>query len=94
LERILQEYRQKQQTFLDKKGTLEKMEDHNVIKIFCSKENLAFLPYYISDKLFITEVTRQYGFWLHFFHEKRKKQFISFALESWGNYIEKYEQDR
>jgi hypothetical protein len=26
--------------------------------------------------LFITEVARKYNFWLHFFHEKQKKQFI------------------
>jgi hypothetical protein len=63
-------------TFLNKRGTLEKMENHNVIRIFCSRENPSFLSYYVSDKLFITEVARQYGFWLHFFHEKRKRKFI------------------
>jgi hypothetical protein len=62
--------------FLEKKGTIEKMENHNIIRIFCSKENPSFLPYYVPDKLFITEVARQYNLWLHFFHEKRKKQFI------------------
>jgi hypothetical protein len=62
--------------FLDKKGTLEKMENHNVIRIFSSKENPSFLPCHVSDKMFITEVARQYNLWLHFFHEKRKKQFI------------------
>jgi hypothetical protein len=59
--------------FLEKKGTIEKMENHSIIRIFCSKENPSFLPYYVSDKLFITEVARKYNFWLHFFHEKRKK---------------------
>jgi hypothetical protein len=59
--------------FLEKKGTLEQMENHSVIRIFCSKENPSFLPYHVSDKMFITqEVARQYNFWLHFFHEKQK----------------------
>jgi hypothetical protein len=60
--------------FLDKKGTLEQMENYNVIKIFGSKENPSFLPCHISDIMFIIEVARQYNFWLHFFHEKRKKK--------------------
>jgi hypothetical protein len=62
--------------FLEKKGTIEKMEHHNIIRIFCSKENPFFLLYYEPGKLFIKEVARQYNLWLHFFHEKRKKQFI------------------
>jgi hypothetical protein len=62
--------------FLDKKGTLEKMENYNMIRIFGAKENLSFLPCHISDRMFIIEVARQYNFWLHFFNEKRKKQFI------------------
>jgi hypothetical protein len=61
---------------LEKKGTLEQMENHSVIRIFCSKENPSFLPYHVSDKKIITEVARQYNFWLHFFHEKRKNKFI------------------
>jgi hypothetical protein len=62
--------------FLDKKGTLEKMENNNVIRIFDSKENPSFLTCNVSDKKFITEVARKYNFWLHFFHEKWKKEFI------------------
>ena len=62
--------------FLEKKGMMEKMENHSVIRIFCSKENPSFLLYHVSNKLFIIEVARQYNFWLHFFHEKRKKLFI------------------
>jgi hypothetical protein len=62
--------------FLERKGTIEQMENHSVIRILCLKENPSFLPYHVSEKLFITEVARQYNFWLHFFHEKRKKQFI------------------
>jgi hypothetical protein len=56
--------------FLDKKGMLEQMENHNVIMIFGSKENRSFLPCHVSDKNFITKVARQYNFWLHFSHEK------------------------
>jgi hypothetical protein len=52
------------------------MENYNIIRIFGSKENPSFLPCHISDKMFVTEITRQYNYWLHFFHEKRKKQFI------------------
>jgi hypothetical protein len=52
------------------------MENHSVIMIFCSKENPSFLPYHVYDKLFITEVARQYNLWLHFFHEKWKNKFI------------------
>jgi hypothetical protein len=62
--------------FLEKKGMIEQMENHSVIRILCSKENPSFLPYHVSYKLFIIEVARQYNFWLHFFHKKRKKQFI------------------
>jgi hypothetical protein len=62
--------------FLEKKGMIEKMENHNIIRIFCSKENPSFLPYYVPDKLSITKVERKNNFWLRFFHEKRKKQFI------------------
>jgi hypothetical protein len=55
---------------------MEKMENHNIIRIFGSKENPSFLPCHVSDKMFITEVARKYNFWLQFFHEKRKSQFI------------------
>jgi hypothetical protein len=47
--------------FLDKKGTLEKMENYNVIEIFGSKENPSFLPCHISDRIFIIEVERKYN---------------------------------
>jgi len=49
------------------------MENYNVIRIFGSKENPSFLPCHISDRIFVTEIARQYDYWLHFFHEKRKK---------------------
>jgi hypothetical protein len=66
----------KENKLLDKKGTFKQMENHNVIRIFGSKKNLFFLPYHVSDKMFITEVARKYNFWLRFFHEKWKKKCI------------------
>jgi hypothetical protein len=36
--------------FLEKKGTMEQMENHSVIRILCSKENPSFLPCHVSDK--------------------------------------------
>ena len=62
--------------FLDKKGTPEKMEYYNVIRIFGSKENPSFIPYHISDIIFVVYIARKYTYWLHFFHENRKKQFM------------------
>jgi hypothetical protein len=62
--------------FLDKKGTLEQIENHNVIRIFGSKQNPSFIPCHISGTMFFAEITRQYTCWLHFFHEKRKRKFI------------------
>jgi hypothetical protein len=62
--------------FLEMKGTLDQMKNYNVISIFGSKENPSFLPCHISEKMFVTEIARQYNYWLHFFHEKRKNQFI------------------
>jgi hypothetical protein len=53
--------------FLDIKGTLEQMENYNVIRIFDSKENPSFLPCHISDRMFIIEVARKYNFWMHLF---------------------------
>jgi len=35
-----------------------------------------YLPYYVSDTMFVIEVVRQYILWVHLFYEKRKKQFI------------------
>jgi len=40
--------------FLDSKGTLEQMENYNVIMLFGSKENLYFLPCHITDIMFVT----------------------------------------
>jgi len=63
-------------TFLNGKGVLEKIDDYNIIRIFCSLEKPIFLPYYVPDKLFIIEVVREYKFWFHNFYEKRKNYFI------------------
>jgi hypothetical protein len=62
--------------FLNRKGTLEQKENHSVLMVFGSKENPSFLPCHITDKMFVTEIARQYNHWLHFFHDKKKKQFI------------------
>jgi len=45
-------------TFLDKKGILEKMDNFNNIRIYFSHENPIYLPYYVSNKLFIIEMER------------------------------------
>jgi hypothetical protein len=76
LERMLPGCLTKRCKFLDRKGRLEQMENYNVIRIFGSKENPFFLLCHVSDKMFVTKIARQYNYWLHFFHEKRKKQFI------------------
>jgi hypothetical protein len=71
--------------FPNKNKMLEQMENHNVIKIFNSKENPS-LPCHVAVKKNIMEVTRQYNFWLHFFHEKRKNKFIPFPWKT-GDFI-------
>jgi hypothetical protein len=40
-------------TFLKGIGVLEKMENYNIIRVFCFVEKPIFLPYFISDKLFV-----------------------------------------
>jgi hypothetical protein len=62
--------------FLDRKGTLEQNENYSVLMVFVSKENSSFLPCHITDNMCFTEITRKYNHWLHFFHDKRKKQFL------------------
>jgi len=59
--------------FLNRKGTLEQKENHNVLMVFGSKENHVFLPCHITEKMFVVEIARKYNHWLHFFHDKRKK---------------------
>jgi hypothetical protein len=72
--------------FLEKKGMIEQMDNHGVIRIFFFKENHSFLPDHVSNKLFITKVERQYKFSLHFFHEERKKKFIPLPWKI-GNFM-------
>jgi hypothetical protein len=79
--------------FVDRKGTLEQMENYNIIRIFSSKENPSFFPCHKSNKMCVAKITRQYHCCLHFFHGKRKKTIHTSALESWGLHIQKYEQD-
>jgi hypothetical protein len=59
--------------FVDRKGTLEQMENYNVIRIFSSKENPSFFPCHKSNKMCVAKIARQYNCCLHFFHGKRKK---------------------
>jgi hypothetical protein len=63
-------------SFLDKKGTLEHLDNYNVIRIFGSMEQPALLPCHIIDIMFVAEVARQYSYWFHLFQRKKKNQFI------------------
>jgi hypothetical protein len=65
--------------FLDKKGIIENMDNYKILKIYCSRERPLFLPYYIPEKILVIEVARMYKLWFHFFHQKRKEQFIPLA---------------
>jgi hypothetical protein len=47
--------------FLNRKGTLKQEENHSVLMVFGSKENHAFLPCHIMDKMFVAEIARQYN---------------------------------
>jgi hypothetical protein len=64
----------------------EEMEKYNAIRIFGSKQNPCFLPCHISSTMLFDEITRQYTCWLHFFHEKRKSQFIPLPWK-FGNFM-------
>jgi hypothetical protein len=44
--------------FLNRKGTLKQKENHSVLMVFGSKENPAFHPCHITNKMFVTEITR------------------------------------
>jgi hypothetical protein len=63
-------------TFLADKGIFETTEDFNIAKLFGNEEQPFLLPFYVSDKLYVEEMCRQYKNWAHFFNEKRKKKFI------------------
>jgi hypothetical protein len=42
--------------FLARKGSFEAMKIFSIIRLYYSHEKPSFLPYYVSDKLFIVEV--------------------------------------
>jgi hypothetical protein len=63
-------------SFLNQRGEVEYGEDYNIIRIYCSRVAPIYLPFYVSDKMFIIEVCRQYRFWENFFAQRKKKQFI------------------
>jgi hypothetical protein len=65
-------------SFLDQRGTFESNEKYSIIRIYCSREPPIYLSFYVSDKMFIIEVCRQYKFWENFFCQRKKKQFIQF----------------
>ena len=48
--------------FMKGRGVMEKMEDYDVIMVFCSTEKPIFLPYYVYDKLFFIEIALKYRF--------------------------------
>jgi hypothetical protein len=64
-------------SFLARKGSFKAMDNFSVIILYCSHGIPSFLPYYVSDRLFIVEVCQQYNFWAHIFNEKKNKQFIT-----------------
>jgi hypothetical protein len=63
-------------SFLNQRGEVEYGEDYNIIRIYCSCVAPICLPFYVSDKMFIIEVCRQYRFWENFFAQRKKKQCI------------------
>jgi hypothetical protein len=69
--------------FLDRRDTVEEMENYNVIRIFGSKQNPCFLPCHISATMFFAGIAGEYIYWLHFFHAKRKGQFMSMPWKVW-----------
>jgi len=62
--------------FLAEKGFFETMEDYSFMRSFSFQGKPFLLPFYVSNKLFVTEVCKQYMYWVHSFNEKRMKQFI------------------
>jgi hypothetical protein len=77
-------------SFLAGKGIFETLDDFSFIRLYGFEEKPSLLPFYVSNKLFVIEVCKQYKFWAHFFNEKRKKQVHSIALENWGNHCQKH----
>jgi hypothetical protein len=48
--------------FLDKKGTLQHLDNYTIIRIFGSMEQPTLLPCHIMNKMFVAEVARQYNY--------------------------------
>jgi hypothetical protein len=63
-------------SFLDKKGTLEHLDNYTVIRIFGSTKQHVLLPCHIMERMFVVEVACQYNYWFHLLQRKKKKQFI------------------
>jgi len=60
-------------SFLVSKGSFEAMENFSSIKLYYSQEKPSYLSYYVSDKIFVVQICKQYKFWAHIFNEKGKK---------------------
>jgi hypothetical protein len=80
-------------SFLDKKGTLEHLDNYTVIRIFGSTKQPALLPCHITDIMFVAEVARQYNYWFHLFQRKKKKTVHYSALENRGVCVEKRQKN-
>jgi len=70
-------------SFFNKRGSFEEIHHFNIIRIYCSHKKPSYLSYYVSDNMFLVEVCKQYRFWSHFFHEKRKNKFIPLPWKIW-----------
>ena len=60
-------------SFLNQMGEVEYDEYYNIIRIYFSHVAPIYLPFYVSDKMFIIEVCRQYRSWKNFFSQRKKK---------------------
>jgi hypothetical protein len=74
-------------SFLDKKGTLQHLDNYIVIRIFGSTEQPSLLPFHVTNIIFIVEVARQYNYWFHLFQRKKKKTVHSFSPWKIGEFI-------
>jgi hypothetical protein len=63
-------------SFLNERGEVEYGEDYNIIGIYYSRVAPIYLSFYVSDKMFLIEVCRQYKLWANLFAYRKKKQFI------------------
>jgi hypothetical protein len=77
-------------SFLSEKGVFEELEKISFLRLYGFQGKPFLLPFYISDRIFIIEVCRQYKYWTHFFNEKRKNQFIPTTMEIWRGVCKTY----